>query len=60
MKKEIHEARKKHCDLFKSNVDHIQLQAFIERIENWMSIEKAIITPKNYRSTKYQPYSFRR
>ncbi len=53
MKTKIYEARKQHVEIRKSKFQHIQLQAFIERIQSWMSSEEAINTP---RSTPWEKY----
>lgn len=53
MKTKIYEARKQHVEMWKSKFQHIQLQAFIERIQSWMSSEEAINTP---RSTPWEKY----
>ena len=59
MKTKIYEARKQHCELFKGKTQHIQLQAFIERLNNWMSIEEAIKKPRDYRWAKYKQFVFK-
>lgn len=57
MKTKIYEARKQHISLHKPQ--HIQLQAFIERLNNWMSIEEAIKKPRDYRWAKYKQFVFK-
>ena len=54
MKTKIYEARKQHVEIRKPKFQHIQLQAFIERIQSWMSSEEAINTPKSTPWEKYK------
>lgn len=58
MKTKIYEAWKRHIDLYKSKTEHVQLEAFRERIESWMSIEEAIYKKKDWRWMKYKPFLF--
>lgn len=58
MKTKIYEAWKQHCELFKWKTQHIQLQAFIERLNNWMTLNEAIQKPRDYRWQKYKWFQF--
>lgn len=57
MKTTIYEAWKKHTYLFKSQ--HVQYQAFIERIRNWMTLEEATNTPRSHAWRKYKHYFYK-
>lgn len=59
MKTKIYEARKQHCELFKWKTQHIQLQAFIERLNAWRDLTKAIITPRSLAWRKYKHYFYK-
>ena len=57
MQTKIYEARKQHTYLFKSQ--HVQYQAFIERIRNWMTLEEATNTPRSLAWRKYKHYFYK-
>lgn len=57
MQTKIYEARKEHIRLFKTQ--WVQLQAFIERLNNWMDILKAIKTPRSHAWRKYKHYFYK-
>ena len=59
MKTKIYEARKQHCELFKWKTQHIQLQAFIERLNAWRELTKAVITPRSHAWRKYKHYFYK-
>lgn len=59
MKTKIYEARKQHCELFKGKTQHIQLQAFIERLNAWRELTKATNTPRSLAWRKYKHYFYK-
>lgn len=54
MKTKIYEAWKEHVEMWKSKFQHIQLQAFIERLQSWMTTTEAIKTPLSTPWEKYK------